>query len=64
MIDSKAPLRYLAVSTMLLPELVEYPDSGKLAVSAGTQGGRPAAPDAIRHITRLKDGVDYWEGES
>ena len=63
--DSKAPLRYLAVSTMVQPEVVEYPDSGKLAVTAGTgtRGGRPPAPDDIRHITRLKDGVDYWDGE-
>src|SRR5215510_7479014 len=26
--DSKAPLKYLAVSTMVLPEVIEYPDSG------------------------------------
>jgi len=62
--DSQAPLRYLAVSTMVLPELVEYPDSGKLGVMAGTSGGRAPAPDSVRHITRLKDGVDYWEGEA
>jgi uncharacterized cupin superfamily protein len=62
--DSKATLRYLAVSTMELPEVVEYPDSGKLGVSAGSQGGRTPAPGAIRHFTRLADGVDYWEGES
>ena len=62
--DSKAPLRYLAVSTMEDPEVVEYPDSGKLGVMAGWRGGgRPAPPDSIRHIARVKDGVDYWEGE-
>jgi len=61
--DSAAPLRYLAVSTMELPEVVEYPDSGKLAVTAGTHGGRPPSLDSIRHITRVKDGVDYWDGE-
>ncbi|MBI4161743.1 MAG: cupin domain-containing protein [Acidobacteria bacterium] len=61
--DSKAPLRYLAVSTMDLPEVVEYPDSGKLGVIAGTQGGRPAGPDSIRHFCRSREGVDYWEGE-
>ena len=62
--DSKAPLRFLAVSTMELPEVVEYPDSGKLGVSAGTHGGRPASEETIRHFTRLTDGVDYWEGEA
>ena len=61
--DSKEPLRYLAVSTMELPEVVEYPDSGKLGVVAGTHGGRPPSEGSIRHFTRLKDGVDYWEGE-
>ena len=62
--DSAAELRYLAVSTMDLPELVEYPDSGKLGMTAGTHGGRPGTSDSIRHFTRVKDGVDYWEGES
>jgi len=61
--DSKAPLRYLAVSTMEIPEVVEYPDSGKLGVIAGSPGGRPALSDSIRHFTRVSDGVDYWEGE-
>ena len=62
--DSKAPLRYLAVSTMQSPEVVEYPDSGKIGVMAGsTGGGRAPGPDTIRHIARVKDAVDYFEGE-
>jgi uncharacterized cupin superfamily protein len=61
--DSSAPLRYLAVSTMELPEVVEYPDSGKLGITAGTFGGRPATAESIRHFTRVADGVDYWDGE-
>lgn len=61
--DSAAPLRYLAVSTMDLPEVVEYPDSGKIGVAAGTQGGRPATAETIRHFTRVADGVNYWDGE-
>jgi uncharacterized cupin superfamily protein len=61
--DSKAPLKYLAVSTMLSPEVVEYPDSQKVGVLAGTGGGRPPGPDSLRHFTRLKDAVDYWDGE-
>ena len=62
--DSKAPLRYLAVSTMEVPEVVEYPDSGKLGMMAGSLGGRPASEETIRHFARLKDGVDYWDGEA
>jgi len=62
--DSKAPLRYLAVSTMQQPEVVEYPDSGKYGLMAGSPGGgRTPTSDTIRHIVRVKDGVDYWEGE-
>ena len=61
--DSAAPLRYLAVSTMDVPEVVEYPDTGKLGVFAGTLGGRTPLPDTIRHFAQVKDGVDYWEGE-
>ena len=61
--DSKAELKYLAVSTMDVPEVVEYPDSKKLVVTAGTPGGRPAAEGSLRHVTRVADGVDYWEGE-
>ena len=61
--DSAAPLRYLAVSTMQTPELVEYPDSGKIAATFGKGGGRPPGPDAIRHVSRVADAVDYWEGE-
>jgi uncharacterized cupin superfamily protein len=61
--DSNATLRYLAVSTMQTPELVEYPDSGKIVASYGKGGGRPPTPDSVRHVLRVKDAVDYWEGE-
>ena len=61
--DSMAPLRYLAVSTMQMPELVEYPDSGKIVATDGKGGGRPPGPNSIRHVSRVKDAVDYWEGE-
>jgi uncharacterized cupin superfamily protein len=55
-------LRYLAVSTMITPETVEYPDSGKLAAFS-----RQPAPDGslriVRHIGRSESSVDYWEDE-
>jgi uncharacterized cupin superfamily protein len=60
--DSQAPLRYLAVSTMEMPELVEYPDSGKIG-TYDSPGGRPQPQDAIRIYVRASDAVDYWEGE-
>jgi uncharacterized cupin superfamily protein len=57
------PLRYLALSTMEDPEVVEYPDSGKYGVIAGRpQGGRPW--DAAFHAFAFtRDRVDYWAGE-
>jgi hypothetical protein len=61
--DSSGPLRYLAGSTMELPDVSEYPDSGKLGVIADTQGGHPSSEESIRHFAFRKDGVNYWEGE-
>jgi uncharacterized cupin superfamily protein len=57
------PLRYLALSTMQDPEVVEYPDSQKYGVVAGRPpGGRPT--DAAFHAFAFKKNrVDYWEGE-
>jgi uncharacterized cupin superfamily protein len=55
-------LRYLAVSTLHTPEIVEYPDSGKFGVML-----RKKLPDGtqrvLRHIDREGTGLDYWEGE-
>ena len=55
-------LRYLAVSTLLTPEIVEYPDSGKFGAML-----RKKLPDGtqrvLRHIDREGSGLDYWEGE-
>ena len=52
--DSDADLAYLSVSTMMPAEVCEYPDSGK--VGAFGDGG-------MRHLTRARDGVDYWLDE-
>ncbi len=50
-------LRYLAVSTMAPAEVCEYPDSGKFgAFAEGT-------PTHFRHLGRIADACDYWEGE-
>lgn len=56
------PLRYLAVSTMIYPEVVEYPDSGKVGVMS-RQPQRDGAPRVTRVITRTEASLDYWEGE-
>lgn len=55
-------MRYLAVSTLITPETVEYPDSGKIATYS-----RQPQPDGslrvVRHVTRTTSAVDYWDGE-
>lgn len=54
----REPLRYLALSTELDPEICEYPDSGKVGVYAGDD-----EKDGLVHLTRYADQVDYWQGE-
>lgn len=53
-----APVRFLAVSTNGEPDLVLYPDSGKL-------GAAERCPDGSGFLSffRLADAVDYYEGE-
>lgn len=51
--DSDAELAYLSVSTVMAAEVCEYPDSKKI----GSYGG------ALRHLTRVEHGVDYWTDE-
>ena len=57
-----APLKYLGVSTMHDPDIVEYPDSGKFAAMAIAPG-----PDFfnahLKVVGRREDSRDYWEGE-
>ena len=50
-------LKFLAVSTMLQPEVCQYPDSGKFAVTDGM------GPGGFRHVGRPQDQLDYWQGE-
>lgn len=52
--DGERPARVLMASTLVAPEVVDYPDSGKAGVGGGT---------TERAIFRRADAVDYWEGE-
>src|SRR4029078_6425205 len=56
---SGEPLLFLCFSTMNHPDVVEYPDSGKVGVTAGAAPG--SDPDRILLKTRFrkKDAVDY-----
>lgn len=50
------PARYLIADAKVSPEIVEYPDSGKIAsMSRETQ---------LWSINRLDDAVDYFAGEA
>ena len=55
---SDAPLRYLCFSTMLEPEIVKYPDSGKISAAAGHWLNR-----SLRAFFRAETEVDYWDRE-
>ncbi|WP_019606623.1 cupin domain-containing protein [Teredinibacter turnerae] len=55
----KEPLKVLCVSTNEYADICEYPDSNKALSMVGKQGDR-----SFRHISRLGDKVDYFEGES
>jgi uncharacterized cupin superfamily protein len=49
------PLRVLMLSTLIAPDVVEYPDSGKI-------GARSVAGDRIL-LSRPGPLLEYWDGE-
>ena len=55
-------LKYLAVSTLMYPEICDYPDSGKFLVAEG-QRSADGKVQGFRHIGRAESAVDYWDGE-
>ncbi len=61
--SSGQPLLYLCMSTMIQPEVVEMPDSGKVGAMAGSA---PGGDKSRRRFFKLFHGdsdVDYFEGE-
>lgn len=50
-----APIRVLMLSTLIAPEIVEYPDSGKV-------GTRSASGERL-FLGRPGERLEYWEGE-
>ena len=55
---TEAPIRFLSFSNQQ-PDLVVYPDSGKLGAFE-----RRADGTGIREMFRVGDAVDYYDGES
>jgi uncharacterized cupin superfamily protein len=52
-------VRFLAFSTSGEPDVVSYPDSGKLGAYERLPQG-----DGLRAMFRMADAVDYYDGES
>jgi len=50
-----SPIRVLMISTLIAPDIVQYPDSGKI-------GARSVAGERLL-LGRAGPDLDYWEGE-
>ena len=57
----EAELKYLAVSTKMLPEIAEYPDSGKFGILAEFPGEPGERPRGFRFVSRESESTSYWE---
>lgn len=56
-------LKYIGISTMADPDVVEYPDSDKFSV-LGIFPGKDYHSRHFGHIGRRSDSREYWEGEA
>lgn len=54
-------MRYLGLSTYGTTEVVEYPDSGKFAVSSRFDWA--TGKGGVRYVGRVENSLDYWDGE-
>jgi uncharacterized cupin superfamily protein len=52
------PARFLSVSTSGTPDVVLYPDSGKVSAAERNPDG-----SGLKAFFRVVDQVDYWDGE-
>lgn len=59
----EGPLRYLAVSSMRHPDVMEYPDSSKIVAFAGAAPGGDKDKRRLSLTLRKDSEVDYWDGE-
>ena len=58
----ETPLRVIALSSFRSPDVVEYPEQGKLGVAVFSRPMGEPDPDGLRKIFRVDDAVDYWDG--
>ena len=59
----ESELRYLALSTTVATDIVQYPESGKFAVVAGYRPGMQMTDAPFAGIYREAERRDYWEDE-
>ena len=57
------PLAFLAISSLREPDVMEYPDSGKVTVFAGAPPGGRAADRSLSLTVKAASAVDYWLDE-
>ena len=55
-------MRYLGISTIGSVDVVEYPDSKKVAVAAGIKNADFKTATFVQ-IARTGESLDYWDGE-
>ena len=58
----KTAMKYLGISTKTETEVVEYPDSGKFAVTSHFDWKTMSG--GVRHIARPGTSLDYFDGET
>lgn len=61
--SSDEPLRYLCFSTMVEPDVMVYPDSGKVGIFAGAAPGGPKSKRTFSKFLRGDAEVGYYDGE-
>jgi uncharacterized cupin superfamily protein len=61
--SSEAVLRYLCFSTMLEPDVMVYPDSGKVGIFGGAAPGGPREKRTFSKFLRGDAEVGYYDGE-
>lgn len=54
------PVRFMVVSEMVAPEVLVYPDTGKIGARDSAPGGEPGE---VTSFFFADDSVDYFEGE-
>jgi uncharacterized cupin superfamily protein len=59
---SDRPARFLMVSTMIEPEILEYPDSGKVGLMAGAPPGK-GGEGGLKAFLRRDAEIGYLEDE-